>query len=223
MSYYLNIHTHLGFKEQDGVLALRSLRINEIGEEDEDKRKLFSLGLHPYFEDDLNEKAWEAFSNFFKNYKDCFWAIGECGLDKRSAIPMETQMDYFIRQVKLAEEMQKPLVLHIVKAWDELLSIKRKTAISQPCIIHGFRGKPQLAEQLLRAGFYLSFGAYHNQESLLLAESWGRAFLETDEVQEISIKTLYQQCAEILNISLVELKDRHYQRFLNLASVREIK
>ncbi len=218
MSYYLNFHTHLGIEEQDDVLALRSLRINEIWEGEEKRRSPYSLGLHPYFENDLREETWQAFKNFFKNYKDWFWAVGECGLDKRSAVPMDIQIDYFIKQIKLAQEVQKPLVLHIVKAWDELLAIQQKTAIKEPCIIHGFRGKKQLAEQLLRAGFYLSFGAYHNKESYLLAESWERAFLETDEVQEIGIKDLYKQCAEYLNIGIEELKERYYQRFLNLGS-----
>ncbi len=223
MSYYLNIHTHLGVAERGDVLALKSLRINEIWEGKENDRSLYSLGLHPYFEEDLREETWQAFENFFRNYKDWFWAIGECGLDKRSTISMETQMDYFIRQINLAEEVRKPLILHIVKAWDELLAIKQKTAIKQPCIIHGFRGKVQLAEQLLRAGFYLSFGIHHNKESYLLAERWERAFLETDEVKEKDIQNLYKQCGEYLNIGVEELKESYYQRFLNLNSAIKLR
>ncbi len=223
MSYYLNIHTHLGVVVQDDVLALRSLRINEIWKGKGNDRSLYSLGLHPYFAEDMKEESWQTFRNFYLNYIDYYWAIGECGLDKRSAVPIDIQIDFFTRQVKLAQELQKPLILHIVKAWDELLKIKQSLKIDVPCIIHGFRGKPQLAEQLLRAGFYLSFGIYHSRESYLVAESCEKAFLETDEIEETNIKILYKQCSEYLNIGIKELKKSYYQRFLNLVSTTEFR
>lgn len=55
-------------------------------------------------------------------------------------------------------EAGKPLVIHLVKAVDELLKVKRDLRPSNPWIIHGFRGKAALAEEYLKHGFYLSFG-----------------------------------------------------------------
>ncbi len=216
MSYYVDIHNHRGSEQEDEVLALKSLRVCEILSENFDENKAYTLGLHPCFSVDISEDSWQAFRDSFRDYTNFFWGIGECGLDKRSEVALEEQIDIFIRQVMFSEEVQKPLVLHVVKAWNELLAIKRDLQVSQPWIIHGFRGKPELAKQLLDKGFYLSFGAYYNLESFLLAENYGRAFLETDESPNLSIKDVYRRSALELGLEPGELKERYYQRFLSL-------
>ena len=72
-------------------------------------------------------------------------------------------------QAQLAEAHQKPVVIHCLKSWDELITLRGIAQPKVPWILHGFRGKPKLAEQMLKHGFYLSFGA-----SLLLANSPSR-------------------------------------------------
>ena len=79
----------------------------------------------------------------------------------------------------------KPLVIHLVKAVDELLKVKRDLRPSNPWIIHGFRGKAALAEEYLKHGFYLSFGEKY-QEVALCRVPADRLFIETDE-SEVSI------------------------------------
>ena len=64
----------------------------------------------------------------------------------------------FEYQARLSVELGKPLVIHLVKAMSELLKLKQQIKPANPWIIHGFRGKPALAEECLRHGFYLSFG-----------------------------------------------------------------
>ncbi len=216
MSYYIDIHTHQNKEEDDEVFTLNSLRVSEFGNFPSDN-KAYTIGLHPYFSEDISEESWQEFSNLFLSHSDLFWGIGECGLDKRSEVPMDKQIDFFLRQIELAEKLRKPLVLHIVKAWNELLSIRRCLQIKQPWIVHGFRGKPILAKQLLDAGLYLSFGEHYNLESFLLAESYGRAFFETDESVLISIKDAYNLAAQALEIAPEELKERYQQRFLSLS------
>ncbi len=217
MSLYIDIHTHQAFEESREVFALKSLRLCELSSLALDKRSSYTLGLHPYFREDISEESWEAFRSYYLTSEGCFWGIGECGLDKRSQVPMEEQIDFLIRQIKLSEGVQKTLVLHVVKAWNNLLSIKRRLQPKQAWIIHGFRGNPILAKQLLEAGFYLSFGEYYNLDSFLLAESYGRAFLETDESATLSIQDIYQRSAQELGLELGELKERYQQRFLNLS------
>ena len=65
-------------------------------------------------------------------------ALGECGLDKRIEIPLNIQIEVFEKQIALAEKYQKPLVLHLVAAFDELIEIKKRLKINVPIIIHGF-------------------------------------------------------------------------------------
>lgn len=112
---------------------------------------LYSVGCHP----------WEAEPRFdlveaLATHPQVVM-IGECGLDRvRGALSMEQQLELLRRHVELSERVGKPLLLHVVKAWAELLALHAAMRPRQPWIVHGFRGNPQLARQLLRAGFYLS-------------------------------------------------------------------
>lgn len=132
-------------------------------------------------------------------------AVGEAGLDKLAAAPMNRQVEVFRRQARLAEEVGKPLVIHLVKATDELLRVKRELRPSVPWIIHGFRGKAALAEEFLKHGFYLSFGEKY-QEAALRLTPVHRLFIETDE-SEVPVGELYARAAQVCGISPEELGD----------------
>lgn len=127
-------------------------------------------------------------------------AIGEAGLDKQAEKPIGEQVRVFSEQAKLAAEMGKPLVIHCVKAWDELLAVRKDFSSSDIWVIHGFRGNRQLAEQLIRKGLRLSFGEKFNPEALRVA--WpDYLFLETDESDK-QIEEIYRLAADSLDISI---------------------
>lgn len=84
-------------------------------------------------------------------------AIGECGLDKRIEMPLEPQISVFEKQLALAEKFGKPVVIHCVAAFQEVIEIKKRLNVKVPMIIHGFSKNIQVADQLINAGFYLSF------------------------------------------------------------------
>lgn len=99
--------------------------------------------------------------------------IGECGLDlcvttaDREA-SMALQLEVFHAQIALSEQVGKPMTLHIVRAYDRLLALHKTLAPQQKWTVHGFRGKPALARQLLAAGMDLSFGPKRNDEAYRL-------------------------------------------------------
>lgn len=130
-------------------------------------------------------------------------AVGEAGLDKLADAPMDLQVEVFKHQARLAEEVGKPLVIHLVKAADELLKVKRDLRPSNPWIIHGFRGKAALAEEYLRHGFYLSFGEKYREEALRRVPA-DRLFIETDE-SEVPVGELYARAAGVRGVSPEEL------------------
>lgn len=130
-------------------------------------------------------------------------AVGEAGLDKLADAPMDLQVEIFRHQARLAEEVGKPLVIHLVKATDELLKVKRVLRPSNPWIIHGFRGKAALAEEYLKHGFYLSFGEKFQEAALRLMPA-DRLFIETDE-SGVPVGELYARAAEVRGISPGEL------------------
>ena len=132
-------------------------------------------------------------------------AMGEAGLDKLADASLPLQREVFEYQARLAEETDKPLVIHLVKAVDELLKLKQKIRPVKPWIIHGFRGKAVLAEEYLRHGFHLSFGERYQEEALRIVPS-DRLFLETDESMT-SIDTLYERAAMIRKIPSGELRE----------------
>lgn len=84
---------------------------------------------------------------------------------------------------ELSETLGKPLILHIVKSFPEIIALKKQWKPAQPWIIHGFRGKPQLARELLAHGFHLSYGKKYNPASLALTPA-SRLLRETDEMPD---------------------------------------
>ena len=86
---------------------------------------------------------------------------------------------------ELSETLRKPLILHIVKSFPEIIALRKQWNPTQPWIIHGFRGKPQLARELLAHGFHLSYGKKYNPVSLAITHA-SSLLRETDEMPDSS-------------------------------------
>jgi TatD DNase family protein len=201
---FFNFHTHQ-FTNQSTILEL----VNQYPQEFDESIPFYSIGIHPWYikEDqiDLELKIIED-----KLQPENCLAVGECGLDKRIEIPLEQQIIVFEKQLALAEKYKKPVVIHCVAAFQEITAIKKKLKISVPMIIHGFSKNKQLAEQLIKDGFYLSFGKYllNNPDLKTVFESVpnDRFFLETDTIEE-DIQQVYNIASEYKNITIKELQD----------------
>lgn len=163
----------------------------------------YSVGIHPWAlqQGEVRQEDWENLREAANHPQTL--AIGEAGLDKLVQVPMEMQEAVFVRQAEMAEEVGKPLIIHLVKATDGLLRLRKRLAPQVPWIIHGFRGKAQLAGELLRHGFYLSFGVKF-QEEALRAVPLSRLFIETDE-SPTSVAEVYERVAVARQISCINL------------------
>jgi len=80
-------------------------------------------------------------------------AIGETGLDRLKGPSFDVQIPVFKKHIELSENLGKPVIIHCVKAWEELIQIRRETKPTQSWIIHGYRGKPELTKRLIQEGF----------------------------------------------------------------------
>lgn len=159
------------------------------------ERNYFSCGIHPWHIDDA-EKQLTALEEYL-SFPEVV-ALGEAGFDKNSEVPASIQQNTFFAQIDLAEQFQKPVIIHCVKAWQEIEAAKNKLKPHMPWIIHGFRGNGILASQLIKQGFYLSFGAYFNPEAVRAA--WpGDLFIETDD-KPVDIRCVYKKIADALRI-----------------------
>ena len=118
-------------------------------------------------------------------------AVGECGLDAVKGPDMNLQTEAFSAQILLAEEYGKPLIIHCVRAFDKLLQLHKKYNPQSLWIVHGFRGKPQLAEQLLSSGIRLSFGVHFNTATLAYVRQSGIPFYrETDDEMGVNLRDI---------------------------------
>ncbi len=183
LSSVVDFHTHNRKLSSGKAIVNLPMEVLERGACQLEQGDFYSVGIFPLYEGDW-ENAWVNLRQVAASPRIA--AIGECGLDKRSRVPLGKQMQYFNWQMSLAARMNKPLIIHCVRAWQELLKVHDMNPSGTMRIIHGFRGKPELAEQLLAKGFYLSFGLKFNEASFLSCPPAYR-LAETDD-EKVSIE-----------------------------------
>ena len=209
---YYNIHTH-HFSNNNEILELVNQYPNEINTE----LPNFTVGIHPWY---LNENTFSNDLTVIENATQLpnFKAVGECGLDKRIETSIEIQKKILIPQLLLAEKYKKPVILHCVAAYQEIIEIKKELKLTIPMVIHGFSKNSQVAESLIKNGFYLSFGKYLLQnpelENVLKIIPLNQLFLETDMIDQ-TIFEVYSKAERVLNINLEPIIEENYKRVFN--------
>jgi TatD DNase family protein len=219
---FIDIHVH-GGTPAPGIFILESLMAHEIKQPACDKGIAYTYGIHPWFLNEENQTS--QFEEVRRNSLHTnVIAIGEAGFDKLRGPSTELQRDVFERQVLISEELNKPLIIHCVRSWEELIASHRKMKPSLPWMIHGFRGKAQLAEQLISRGFYLSiwfeFVLRPESAELLRAMPLNRLFLETDGA-DVDIRDIYSKVSADLGIRIEELKASLFSNFLEFFNTSE--
>jgi len=175
----------------------------------------FSAGIHPHaVSEDLQEHInWLQEVSGLKN---CV-AIGECGLDGLINLDEKLQEKVFSMQIHLANELEKPLIIHCVKRFSQLHHFRKISKV--PMIIHGFNKRKTIGDDLLKNGFCLSFGKsvlYNvNLQSFVKDFPIEKLFLETDS-SDFEIKELYAKVADLKNISLEDLQQNIKENLRNL-------
>jgi len=211
---FYNIHTHLENTSQANVLAVKNMHQNFDGNNSGQK---VSMGLHPWYLSNIDVELQ------FKSLRDSILApnviaVGECGLDKITSTDWDLQLKVFRWQISLAEEVGKPLIIHCVKAFSEVLSELKHVKI--PVIFHGVNNKRTVVQPVIDSGYYLSFGkALLTGRDYILETFWAvplnQVFLETDDA-DVDIREIYKSAAEIKNITEKEIVLQLEQNFLNI-------
>lgn len=201
---FFNLHTHQ-FTDQPDVLEL----VNQYPQEFDASIPFYSIGIHPWY---INEELLKSDLQIIESKlqePNCL-ALGECGLDKRIEVPFELQEQVFEKQLLLAQKYNKPVVIHCVAAFQEVIAIKKRLKISVPMVIHGFSKNKQIAKELVDNGFYLSFGKYllrnPEMETVFLSVPNNQFFLETDMIEEC-IEDVYALASQYKNSTIDELQE----------------
>jgi TatD DNase family protein len=204
---FIDIHTHHAMLSE-GVFAVETLMAHENLHQEYFAGRLFTAGIHPWYLDNNNHDQLIEFIRHISGYKNLI-AIGEAGFDKLKGPSMELQRSTFEEQVEIAIDSEKPLVIHCVRAWEELLLSHKKLKPATPWLVHGFRGKKELASQLLSRGMFISlwfdFVLRPESADLLRFLPRNRIFLETDGA-DVDIREIYRKVSVDLAISVDELK-----------------
>ena len=200
---FLNAHTH-HLSHQSDVLDL----YNQFPKAINDDAKLFSVGIHPaYIKTSSIEEELEIIRENLSN-KNCL-AIGEIGLDKLCETDFELQIDIFERQLQLASGYHFPVIIHSVRAYQEILHIRKKLKLTIPFIFHGFNKNEQILNQIIAQNCYASFGKnllYNKNLQIIFAKLSANQFFLENDASEISIKEIYTIAAEIRNSTIEELQ-----------------
>ena len=203
---FFDFHHHDAGKN----LGIYNLKFNEIPPEN-----CFSAGIHPdAVADDFEEKL-----NWLRDisaHKNCV-AIGECGLDGLIDVDEKLQQKAFLAQIEIANSVKKPLIIHCVKRFSQLLKFRKMSKV--PMIIHGFNKRKTIGDDLLKNGLCLSFGKsvlYNvNLQDFVKHLPIEKLFLETDSA-DFEIKELYQKVADLRNMRLEDLSKKIKNNLKNL-------
>ncbi len=206
---FINIHTHNSTSEFD-TLAIVNTYPNSFS-----PTSYFSIGIHPWH---INDEQIEQDLLIVekKLHTPYCLAIGECGLDKITSTDYTTQIELFKKHIHLSEKYQKPLIIHCVKAYNDLILIRKHLSPIQPWIVHGFNKNLQIASDLIKHGIYISFGAalLHNKrlQTVIKNIPLNRIFLETDTTDE-PIKNIYNTFALLKQKDIAFIKKQINQNF----------
>ena len=163
----------------------------------------YSVGFHP----------WDNVENLtdsdFDLLRQCaghpqVFAVGETGIDRLRGGSIALQQDVFIRHLRLAHELSKPVVVHNVKATQDILAARHRAGLDDvTLVIHGMRGNANVSRSLLDAGCYLSYGSRFNAEALQITPM-DRLLIETDD-SDIPIASVASLVAQTLHLTVDEI------------------
>lgn len=213
---YIDMHTHQVGNNPDGIIRVRNVFAQDFPTEE--TANPISVGLHPWH---INQ---ETMQQNLKNvelavHQKNVIAIGETGLDRAIDIPLDLQKNVLESHLNIAAKYKKPIIIHAVRTYPDIIEVYKKTGLNLKMIFHGFNGNDQIAQQLTSRGFYLSFGENLIQDKKNTAEVFRNIpmeniFLETDESQR-SIAEIYDRAADLKKMTPDALKIQIHKNFIN--------
>ncbi|MCK5339852.1 MAG: TatD family hydrolase [Desulfobulbaceae bacterium] len=128
-----------------------------------------TVGVHPHNVEDATDSTYETLREMSAHPKVI--AYGEVGMDRvKKYAPVELQKEHYIRQVRLAKELNLPLIIHDREAHDDIMEVLTAEApFPVGGVMHCFSGDLALAERVVELGLYVSIPGvvtFHNAKSL---------------------------------------------------------
>jgi len=180
------------------------------------------IGIHPWKADQYNEKTLVELKGLASSNKVA--AISEIGLDyfgRRTSmgefttecVSREIQVNVFHNQLRLAKNLELPVIIHDRASTEDILQILAKENNAQyGAVIHGFSGDIDIAQRYIELGTYLSIGprAMNNErnELFIKAVEWipiDKILLETDAGKPVEVIKVAEKIASIKGLTTEEV------------------
>jgi TatD DNase family protein len=211
---FVDIHTHV---DNQSVIKI----VNGDSE-----KILKTWGVHPWdvtnttdchFERNEVKSRNHRYLNDSEIFNDALFAIGEVGLDKVHKETFEKQIEVFEEMIRLSESYRKPVIVHCVRAYSEIIEVRKKMRATMPWVIHGFNSSVETMRQLLRYDMYISLGEvlYRNENQAVKILNYipiERLFLETD-VSGRDIRDVYAKAATLMGCEVEFLENKIFENY----------
>ena len=202
---FIDIHTHHPVNTEE-IISVSSLFLQDVDLQNRISAP-FSAAIHPWH---ATRFSLEQVSGMLENLtkQPGFIAIGETGLDKNCAADYQCQKTLFELHLKFAEKHSKPVIIHAVKSWNDLIGYLSHTKV--PVILHGYSAGIELTKRLIDLKCYFSVGKSALQITPRFREAiqiipLTSLFLETDD-SKVTITEIYHEVSKIMDLPLEKLK-----------------
>lgn len=193
MTPIIDIHTH-NPRAHEALIAVDPRQF------DPQPGLYYSVGFHPWHEvDRLTEDDFTLLERCVSHPQ--VLAIGETGMDRLRGASLDVQRKVFVRHLRQAHDLGKPVVVHSVRTAQEILTARRTAQLDDvTLIIHGMRGNERVARLLLDAGCYLSFGERFNPAAVAVTPL-DRLLIETDDNTDLNIHEVAHVVAAAIGLA----------------------
>ena len=212
---FIDIHSHHALNSE-GILTVQSLFLQDIDLQN-DLNFPFTAAIHPWHAIKFTPEQVSAMLDNLAKQPELI-AIGETGLDRVCTTDYQRQKLLFEMHLEFAEIHRKPVIIHAVKSWNDLIKYLKQAKV--PFILHGYSAGIELTKQLIDLGCYFSVGTSVLRITPRFLEAikiipLTSLFLETDD-SSASITEIYAEVSKILGLPLDELKIQLNENFNTL-------
>ncbi|TVR70607.1 MAG: hypothetical protein EA408_11060 [Marinilabiliales bacterium] len=215
---WLNIHSHKRLYENEVVVV--SCTPGEAVAVADTGNVPVSAGVHPWHirNNSADDEQLDLLSEAVR--KPAVIAVGEAGLDNAVDLPLDIQEKIFVAQALIAARAGKPVIIHCVRAYPDIIRLRKRFSDAPPWIVHGFGGNRQEVQQLLRHDIYISLGAAFTEGSKKILEAVreippGRVFFETDEA-DTGVEDVYSSYSRFRGIDRESMRERVWNNYKNV-------
>ena len=212
---YIDIHTHQIVESENSFQLYNHI----VGQDEYYDSIICSAGIHPWYITEENKELLLESLETLSTQTNVL-AIGECGLDKVCNTDWNLQVLVFEQQIQLANRIAKPLIIHCVRAYQEIFDILKNQKVAVPVLFHGFNKNKILAQSILKQDYYISLGTAilnGSQDELIKEIDLNKLFLETDN-KSTNIVDIYSYFCNVRNISLEKLQEQLVKNLENVFS-----